>query len=863
MKTRLILDINKTQYAQLNSLVTGRVGDKASNTVDVYVVDGFIPYNLTGSDVYFECAKPDNTSVRDKNGITMIDAAKGHFEYTFPTQTFASVGKSKQAYFTVEKNSTVKATTQDFIIVSLPDALTNRIPSKTYISQLDQLIEELRNMALQDINSKAAQEAHDALVNAQQARDIAQNVQDQLNTVIIKGDSSVEAAQARMDEKGTIHTTLKQRIDSLGTRVGETPSDVNGAHLDEKGFTHSTLKGRIDRSVVDLKKENRNLVGNADFENPPFTVVRSSVYSFEHKVTSPSYQGRKSWKITTTNYETSTDSNKDFSIVIRDTQVKTDVLDISFMAYPSVSNKSILIRAAYSSGKLINLGPANQWNEIKFQLPLDAMTKQNDSLFFDFRSSFTLYMSDFKVSNVIDIPEGFPVSIKQVNQFLVEDVKKINNSKGAIERMIANGHSYWENVNSFVYGNLYTAYDLDITKVNGKNQIDCSSFANLMIHGIPYENTRYAGKTDNINSPFFFQNIDGYKFRFANRLGQYAFERGYSFKPKADLSDLQAGDVLFFSWTSRDHEGDVPADLRDNAFMKIDHVAVFLHKKNDSLWSTVQFDNNISTVYYDASNEYMSQCVLAARFPYANLESMYPEENIIIGGDEYKSVSNTSTIATYKLAKNLVKGRYYTVVLDGTIITDECYFVIQAAGKTIYSDSGRTSKYNGITYLRFPYLNDDVADSITLYVGAASGVTPNRAATINWVSMYEGYPRNITKYNKEKALPPVKFELNPALASDINSNLAPAFEFNIENNKMFLNFSIPFNTNKTGTLVLGNIGSKKPVNTHRISCNLVGPNNEPYNAIFQVKWDGEVSIIPYSSATVWKNGLANGFIYMT
>lgn len=863
MKTKLILDIRKTQYAQLNSIVTGRVGDQESNTVDVYLVDGLMPYNLTGKDVYFECVKHDGKPVRDKIGIKMINASQGHFEYTFPAQTFLAIGKSKQAYFSIEKDSTVKATSQDFVIVSLADALTNRIPSDVYISQLDELIRDLEAMQLDLLNSVAYQEAHNATIVSEQAKMISEAVQAQLNQLVINSSIDPETKQARVDENGTSHATLKVRVDSLGARVGETPSDVNGAHLDEKGFTHYTLKSRIDRSVVDLRKESRNLVNNADFENPPFTVIRSSVYSFQDKVTSPSYQGRKSWKITTTGYETSSDPNKDFSIVIKDTQVSTDTLEVSFMAYPTVANKSILIRCAYSSGKLINLGSANQWNEIKFELPLTAMTKQNDSLFFDFRSSFTLYMSDLKVTQVVDMPKGLPSSIKQVNQFLVEDVRKINNSKGAIERMIANGHTYWEKANSFLYGNLYTAYDLDTTLVNGKNHIDCSSFANLMIHGIPYENTRYAGKTDNVNSPFFFQNVDGYKYRFANRLGQYAFERGYAFKPRADLSDLQPGDVLFFSWVSRDHEGDVPAELRDNAFMKIDHVGVFLHKKNDSLWSTLQFDNNISTVYYDASNEYMSQCVLVARFPYANLEDMYPEENILVGGDDPKNVSNTSTLATYRLAKNLIKGRYYTIVLDGTIITDDCYFVIQAAGKTIYSDSGRTSKYTGITYLRFPYLNDDITDSITVYIGAASGVTPDRSAKINWISLYEGYPRNVWQYNKEKALPPLKFELLPALASDINANLAPAFEFNLENNKMFLNFSVPFITNKTGTLVLGNIGSRKPINTHRIPCNLVGPNNEPYNAIFQVKWDGEVSIIPYSGATVWKNALANGFIYMT
>ncbi|WP_176550223.1 glycosyl hydrolase family 28-related protein [Bacillus thuringiensis] len=214
MKTRLILDINKTQYAQLNSLVTGRVGDKASNTVDVYVVDGFIPYNLTGSDVYFECAKPDNTSVRDKNGITMIDAAKGHFEYTFPAQTFASVGKSKQAYFTVEKNSTVKATTQDFIIVSLPDALTNRIPSQTYISQLEELIWQLEQIELDLLNSAAYNEAHDAKTFAEQAKSISESVQEQLNQIVINGSIDPETKQARVDKDGIAYPLLKNRMDA-------------------------------------------------------------------------------------------------------------------------------------------------------------------------------------------------------------------------------------------------------------------------------------------------------------------------------------------------------------------------------------------------------------------------------------------------------------------------------------------------------------------------------------------------------------------------------------------------------------------------------------------------------------------------
>ncbi|MEK5125168.1 BppU family phage baseplate upper protein [Bacillus sp. FSL R9-9492] len=270
MKTKLILDVNKTQHAQLNSIVTGRVGDKASNTVDVYVVDGFIPYNLTGSDVYFECAKPDNTSVRDKNGITMIDAAKGHFEYTFPAQTFASVGKSKQAYFTVEKNSTVKATTQDFIIVSLPDALTNRIPSKTYISQLDGLIKQLEQMQLDVLNSEAYKEAHNAKEFAEQAKLISESVQEQLNQIVIEGDSSVEAAQARVDLKNQVFPTLKERIDAEQNKIFDLFDKGNFVSVKEyKNLKVAISNGydwypAINKAVSDAKITNKQIVIHAD-----------------------------------------------------------------------------------------------------------------------------------------------------------------------------------------------------------------------------------------------------------------------------------------------------------------------------------------------------------------------------------------------------------------------------------------------------------------------------------------------------------------------------------------------------------------------------------------------------------------------
>lgn len=227
MKTKLILDINKTQHAQLNSIVTGRVGDKASNIVDVYVIDNGTPYNLTGNTVFFECVKPDNTVVRDDNGVKIIDAAKGHFEYTFPTETFGAIGKAKQAFMSIEKDKTVRATTQDFVLITLPDATTNRIPSESYVSDLEKLIKELNEMALEEINSQAAAEASAAKDFANKANDLSISIQKQLDTIVINGDSSVEAAQARTDINGNSSRTLKERLDKEQVKVDKLSEMAN------------------------------------------------------------------------------------------------------------------------------------------------------------------------------------------------------------------------------------------------------------------------------------------------------------------------------------------------------------------------------------------------------------------------------------------------------------------------------------------------------------------------------------------------------------------------------------------------------------------------------------------------------------
>ncbi|MDA2567478.1 BppU family phage baseplate upper protein [Bacillus cereus] len=208
MKTKLTLDVNKSTYAQLTYRVTGRMGDVASNTVDVYVVNNGVPYPLTNLTVFYECRKPDYTAVRDGKGVRIIDAANGHFEYTFPSEVFSAPGETKHSFFSIEKEKQVRATTQDFGVRILSDALTGYGLSDHYISEFERLKEESKNVDKKiDEMKKLFEEA------------------------IENGGVTPEVIAAREDVEGEKHKTLKERNDSdykiVSTQIQKNTQDID------------------------------------------------------------------------------------------------------------------------------------------------------------------------------------------------------------------------------------------------------------------------------------------------------------------------------------------------------------------------------------------------------------------------------------------------------------------------------------------------------------------------------------------------------------------------------------------------------------------------------------------------------------
>ena len=433
-------------------------------------------------------------------------------------------------------------------------------------------------------------------------------------------------------------------------------------------------------------------------------------------------------------------------------------------------------------------------------------------------------------------------------------VSNLRNTEGFISKLVEVTKTYTDNFSKLKYGNTYTAYDKVVTQVDGKYELDCSSFISLLIHGVTYHNSRYNGNETNKTSPLFFNNIDSNKYRYANQIAKYCVDNGYHFYPNSDLSNIRAGDLVFFSW--RDKEGD---EFHENAFMKIDHVAMYLDRKNDNIHRTIQYERYTPEFMYDASNDYMSQCILVARLPFANIEN-YSTSNIVVNGNSRKECTNSIEVGTYYLSEPLVPGELYTLSLNGKVLTDNCYFLVQVSGSTVYSDYGRDST-DGTLSFYFIYTGSVPSYELKLLVGCTDSNNLKRSAYVNWCIVNRGYrlvnstPQFSGVYNsRELALTDyIKDKLidnHAVMYKVVETTTHYAVTLNLAVDKDFL----------SNEIVIGNLHSSIS-STVRLPCNLVDSDNNSSNGILQFKWNGEISIIKYDSKSRWKYAMSSGIVF--
>lgn len=94
------------------------------------------------------------------------------------------------------------------------------------------------NRAISSANN-AEKDASNALEIAKRSDAKSDSTQEQLDQIVIEGDSSIEAAQARVDENGVPHNSLKERIDygfiNVDSRIDELSKNINFITYDSFG----------------------------------------------------------------------------------------------------------------------------------------------------------------------------------------------------------------------------------------------------------------------------------------------------------------------------------------------------------------------------------------------------------------------------------------------------------------------------------------------------------------------------------------------------------------------------------------------------------------------------------------------------
>lgn len=441
-----------------------------------------------------------------------------------------------------------------------------------------------------------------------------------------------------------------------------------------------------------------------------------------------------------------------------------------------------------------------------------------------------------------------------------ELLSNIHNSEGFIQKLADVCKTYTDHFAEFVYGNVYTAYDSETKQVDGKWQLDCSSFQNLLIRGVTFENSRYAGKEKNVDDPMFFTKFDGYDFRLANQMAKWLYDNGYTFAPAADYSNIEPGDLVFYSWP------ETTGEFHEQAFMHIDHVAMFLQKKNDGIYQTIQYEQYTPNFFYDVDEDYMSGAVLAARLPFAMVENT--GDNVALNSDKLAALANSSgnQLAEYSLSRPMTPGKMYTCCFKGTVQTEGAYFLLHSSNYvTLFSNSGEVWSGKEKEY-KFSFICPNGLQDYTKIRLMCTGGGSNRTASAKNFCVYEGFKRVYTDTSVPEVYPIFReFALADDIKNDLDSNMAPSSYILEYKDCYLLSLNIPLKTIRNGNTLLGSLGVRLS-ETRRLPANLVVDDDgiithyDGYVQISSGSASGEMYVGTWNSSHKYQYIMANGMI---
>ena len=306
--------------------------------------------------------------------------------------------------------------------------------------------------------------------------------------------------------------------------------------------------------------------------------------------------------------------------------------------------------------------------------------------------------------------------------------KKITPMSAGLQSKLAScALSYISNASDFTYGGTYTALRPQVTQVDGKWQINCSTFAMLLAYGIDYSHSAYSlGSGNNIVNANFYEDKElldwfaspnegqtgDYRWKYTYDLAKHMYELGYCFEPNDDLSNIHTGDMLFM-------KNQVSTDGGSSTFRDIDHSCIFGWWVSDNSYVVFEVGSLPSAQLYTRSN-LENNLVLVGR-----LSTTPIKEDFEVVSYQQDAVTNSSNVLSNIRCKNFEAGSYYTLVakIENSSSISDFYPVIYQNTTRIYGYDSATVKPDGNIFI-MPFVPANLNQNISLRINASqAGMT--------------------------------------------------------------------------------------------------------------------------------------------
>ena len=286
------------------------------------------------------------------------------------------------------------------------------------------------------------------------------------------------------------------------------------------------------------------------------------------------------------------------------------------------------------------------------------------------------------------------------------------NSNGAVTQEFDVAMTYYHNDN-LIYGNYHTPFNTSAAAQSGKYEIDCSSFVQLCLMGVPYENTRWFNDKNAAVSGYYFGDdliIDPEADRpygmVSDDMCKWFVEHGYYFETD-DPSQLKPGDVVFMTFNAE-----------SPTYKHITHCGVFVSYQaiTDEIWCISASNTSDARPYVVSRESYQRTSESFVGFGRLPLPDCKFNANNLINNGLTQDLSGIKSvnIAAGSFIQDMGRLRFirdatlepnkmYTLALNVTNAYTPLYFTIQSGSTTFALASTSESEWIFVPFcLNFP-----------------------------------------------------------------------------------------------------------------------------------------------------------------